>query len=193
MSPSRRSFVATAASLTAVAASRGVEPALTTASSALTDAQVVRDDDSLGVRADFSVVRARTFLNSAYITPVPQPVVTAGQAFVESKSLRPLPLGDMLKKTDEVRGQFARLVNAGPHEIGFIFATSEGENVVANALDLGRGDDFEPLVNRRTNSCQLGRTEPMSSTMAALPGLRLTPWRTTPWPSRRRRQVLRSA
>ena len=138
MSPSRRSFVATAASLTAVAVTHGVEPAL----AALTkDARVVSDDDPLGVRADFPVVRARTNLNSAYIAPVPRQVVAAGQAFVESKSLRPIPLGEMLKKTDEVRGQFARLVKAAPDEIGFLFATSEGENVVANALDLGRDDN----------------------------------------------------
>lgn len=134
MSLSRRSFVASAASLTAVAASRGVEPALASVSS-------VRDDDPLGVRADFPIVRERTYLNSAYIAPVPRQVVTAGQAFVESKSLRPIPLGDMLEKTDEVRAQFARLVNASPDEIGFLFATSEGENIVANALDLGRGDN----------------------------------------------------
>ena len=141
MSPSRRSFVATAASLTAIAASRGVEPALATMSSASVDPRVRSDDDPLGVRADFPVVGTRTFLNSAYITPVPRQVVAVGQAFVESKSLRPIPLGDMLKKTDEVRGQFARLVNAGPDEIGFLFATSEGANVVANALDLGRDDN----------------------------------------------------
>lgn len=134
MSLSRRSFVASAASLTAVAASRGVEPALASVSS-------VRDDDPLGVRADFPIVRERTYLNSAYIAPVPRQVVAAGQAFVESKSLRPIPLGDMLKKTDEVRGQFARLVNASPDEIGFLFATSEGENIVANALDFVRGDN----------------------------------------------------
>lgn len=138
MTLSRRSFVATAASLTAVAASRGVEPALASVS---TDARALSDDDPLGVRADFPIVRERTYLNSAYIAPVPRQVVAAGQAFVESKSLRPIPLGDMLKKTDEVRGQFARLVNASPDEIGFLFATSEGENIVANALDLGRGDN----------------------------------------------------
>jgi len=138
MTLSRRSFVATAASLSAVAASRGVEPTLASVSA---DARVVSDDDPLGVRADFPIVRERTYLNSAYIAPVPRQVVAAGQAFVESKSLRPIPLGDMLKKTDEVRGQFARLVNASPDEIGFLFATSEGENIVANALDLGRGDN----------------------------------------------------
>lgn len=138
MSISRRSFVTTAASLTAVAASGEIEPALASAS---TPAPQLSDDDPLGVRADFPVVRDRTYLNSAYITPVPRQVVAAGQAFVESKSTRPISLGEMLRKTDEVRGQFARLVNASPDEIGFLFATSEGENVVANALDLGRGDN----------------------------------------------------
>ena len=45
---------------------------------------------------------------------------------------RPIPLDEMLRKTDEVRGQFARLVGAEPDEIGFLFATSEGENIVAS-------------------------------------------------------------
>lgn len=103
--------------------------------------EAVTGDDPLGVRADFPVVRERNYLNSAYITPIPRSVVAAGQAFVESKSLRPISLGDMLLKTDEVRAQFARLVNASTDEIGFLFSTSEGENVVAHALDLGRGDN----------------------------------------------------
>jgi selenocysteine lyase/cysteine desulfurase len=98
--------------------------------------------DPLGVRADFPVVRDRTYLNSAYITPVPTPVVAAGRAFVERKAERPIPLGEMLRKTDEVRAQFARLINAGADEIGFLFSTSEGENIVANALDLKAGDNI---------------------------------------------------
>ena len=47
----------------------------------------------------------------------------------------------MLAQTDVVRSQFARLVNASSDEIGFLFATSEGENIVANALDLKAGDN----------------------------------------------------
>lgn len=122
-----------------------VAMAVTTRPGDALDAAVLSDavtgDDPLGVRADFPVVRERNYLNSAYITPIPRSVVAAGQAFVESKSLRPISLGDMLLKTDEVRAQFARLVNASTDEIGFLFSTSEGENVVAHALDLGRGDN----------------------------------------------------
>lgn len=134
---SRRSFAASAVSMVAMAAATRPGDAL--------DAAVLSDaftgNDPLGVRADFPVVRERNYLNSAYITPIPRSVVVAGQAFVESKSQRPISLGDMLLKTDEVRAQFARLVNASTDEIGFLFSTSEGENVVAHALDLGRGDN----------------------------------------------------
>ena len=129
MSISRREFVVSAASLAASAAT----PAVSLSQSAAAD--------PLGVRGDFPIVRSRTYLNSAYITPVPDQVVAAGRAFVESKAVRPIPLGEMLRKTNEVREQFARLINAGTDEIGFLFSTSEGENVVANALDLKAGDN----------------------------------------------------
>src|SRR5919109_1745618 len=98
-------------------------------------------DDPLGVRGDFDVVRHGLYLNSAYITPSPRPVVEAARAFAERKASKPIPLDEMLRKTDEVRGQFARLVGVDPDEIGFLFATSEGENIVSSALDLGPGDN----------------------------------------------------
>ena len=98
-------------------------------------------DDPLGVRRDFPTVRDGLYLNSAYITPSPLPVAEAARAFAERKASRPIPLDEMLKKTDDVRGQFARLVGADPDEIGFLFATSEGENIVSSALDLQTGDN----------------------------------------------------
>jgi len=99
-------------------------------------------DDPLGVRGDFLATREGNYLNSAYIAPVPTSVVAAGRAFLERKATNPISLGEMLAHTDVVRGQFARLVNASPDEIGFLFATSEGENIVANALDLKAGDNI---------------------------------------------------
>src|SRR5437899_3691515 len=99
------------------------------------------DEDPIGVRADFPVVRSGLYLNSAYITPVPTPVVDAARAFVESKAEKPIALDEMLKKTDEVRGQFAGFIGATPDEIGFLYATSEGENIVSSALDLKSGDN----------------------------------------------------
>ena len=102
---------------------------------------VESDEDPLGVRRDFPVVQEGLYLNSAYIAPVPAPVAAAGRAFAERKMTKPIPLDEMLRKTDDVRRQFAALVNAAPDEIGFLYATSEGENILATALDLKAGDN----------------------------------------------------
>jgi len=100
------------------------------------------DDDPLGVRADFDVVRSGLYLNSAYIAPVPRQVAAVAREFAERKVSKPIPLDEMLRKTDEVRAQFARLVHAEPAEVGFLFSTSEGENIVSAALDLQPGDNI---------------------------------------------------
>ncbi len=136
---SRRLFIAATASAAAGISSTAVRA--NAANSVQASSQAGPGDDPLGVRADFPVAGQRTYLNSAYITPVPRQVVAAGQAFVESKSTRPILLGDMLKKTNEVREQYARMINAGVDEIGFLFSTSEGENIVSGALDLKKGDN----------------------------------------------------
>lgn len=85
-------------------------------------------------------IHRRAFLNGAYITPSPKPAIAAAQAFVEARA-RPMLVGDLLRKTGEVRTQFARLVNATPEEIGFAFATTEGENIVANSVPMQPGDN----------------------------------------------------
>jgi selenocysteine lyase/cysteine desulfurase len=102
----------------------------------------IGDDDPLGVRADFPILdNGRTYLNAAYIAPSPRAVVAAGTAFLQAKSGRPMTVAELLARANEVRGQFAALINATPEEIGFVFATTEGENIVANTLALAPGDN----------------------------------------------------
>ena len=134
MTLDRRTFVATAASLAAAAV---VQP-----SGAGAMQTVAPGDDPLGVRGDFPIVTKKTFLNSAYIAPIPKQVVAAGTAFLEEKANNSFQLGPLLRKCDEVRAQFARLINAAsPNEIGLLFSTAEGENVVAAGLGLKAGDN----------------------------------------------------
>jgi selenocysteine lyase/cysteine desulfurase len=134
MSLDRRSFVAAAVSLTASAVARP--------SAAIEVPVPLAPDDPLGVRADFPIVRQRTFLNSAYIAPIPTQVVDAGHAFLQEKANNSFQLGPLLRKCDEVRAQFGRLINAAsPNEIGLLYSTGEGENVVAAGLDLKPGDN----------------------------------------------------
>jgi selenocysteine lyase/cysteine desulfurase len=97
--------------------------------------------DPLRVRRDFPAADDYTFLNTAYIGLISRPVLDAGRAWLDARAGRPFEVGEMLRKTDEVRHAFARLINAADEEIGLLFSTSEGENVVTEALDLKRGDN----------------------------------------------------
>jgi selenocysteine lyase/cysteine desulfurase len=98
-------------------------------------------DDPLGVRSDFPVVEESVYLDGPYITPSPRQVMEAGAAFGRAKARAPVSLGRMLEETTACRQKFASLVGASEREIGMLFATSEGENIVARALDLGSGDN----------------------------------------------------
>jgi selenocysteine lyase/cysteine desulfurase len=132
----RRTFVASA---TTFAAAAIASPAHAVSQTSKVFSSI---DDPLGVRGDFPVLsNGRVFLNSAYITPSPRAVTEAGVAFLQSKAAQPLSVGQLLGKTGEVCNQFARLIKASPDEIGFVFATSEGENTVANNIPLAAGDN----------------------------------------------------
>ena len=132
----RRDLLSSTASLAALAA---LEPmrALSIATGMMHG-----EGDPLGVRRDFPIVdNGRTYLNSAYITPCPRNVPAAGAAFLQAKSTRPITVDEMLAKASEVLGQFATLIHASPEEVGFLFATTEGENTVANNIPLSSGDN----------------------------------------------------
>ncbi len=106
------------------------------------------DDDPLGVRKDFPATREYTYLNTAYIGLTSQPVVDAARDWIEARARHTFTVGQMLAKTQETRKLFAEMVGASEDEIGFLFSTSEGENVVANSLEFKHGDNvvFDDIV-----------------------------------------------
>jgi len=145
MTLDRRTFVATAASLAAAAVA---QPSGATAM----PTAVAPGDDPLGVRGDFPIVTKKAFLNSAYIAPIPKQVVAAGLAFLEEKANNSYQLGPLLRKCDEVRAQFARLIRAASaDEIGLLFSTAEGENVVEVRRRVALFDCVRERVCRTTN------------------------------------------
>lgn len=99
------------------------------------------EDDPLGVRGDFPVVEEGAYLNCAYVAPSPIPVVEAVRKFLDRKARAPLSLGAMMEEADAVRNRFARLIGASASEIGLLYSTSDGENIVARSLELGAGDN----------------------------------------------------
>ena len=128
MECTRREFLGTVSAATAM-----------TAVSCAPPAQV--GDDPLGVRRDFPVIGESIYLDSPYITPSPRQAVDAALAFTEAKGRDPVSLGAMMEESSVVRRRYAQLVGASESEIGLLFATSEGENIVARALDFRAGDN----------------------------------------------------
>ncbi len=136
MTLSRREFIS---GVSAAAALSGVSPA--SLSGVRPVVGIASKDDPLGVRSDFPVVEQSVYLDSAYITPSPLQAVEAAQAFAEAKARDPVSLGGMLQETNLMRQRFATLIGASEMEIGVLFATSDGENIVSRALDLKQGDN----------------------------------------------------
>ncbi|MBU01080.1 MAG: hypothetical protein CME14_07415 [Gemmatimonadetes bacterium] len=136
MTLSRREFIS---GVSAAAALSGVSP--TSLSGVPPVVGIAGKDDPLGVRSDFPVVEQSVYLDSAYITPSPLQAVEAAQAFAEAKARDPVSLGGMLQETNLMRQRFATLISASEMEIGVLFATSDGENIVSRALDLKQGDN----------------------------------------------------
>jgi selenocysteine lyase/cysteine desulfurase len=97
--------------------------------------------DPLGIRADFPVVDLRIYLNSAYIAPVHREGIAASHAHLEAKSKGSLNVASLIRTNTAVRIQFARMINATPEEIGLLFSTGDGENVIANGVGLKPGDN----------------------------------------------------
>jgi len=128
MSIDRRSFIGTATSLAATAALGPIVPA-------------PGPGDPLGVRGDFPIAASRTYLNTAYIAPLPKPVIAAGQGFMDKRAREPLSVGDLLRQVSATRGKFARFINASPDEVALLYTTSEGENIVANSIPWTAGDN----------------------------------------------------
>jgi len=116
MSLTRRELLAGAAQLAAVAA---VQPA----------------DGSLPARRDFAIPAGQTYLNSAFIHPIPVAAAQAVSRYIETRTFsRERWSGDDLAV--KVRAQFAALINAKPAEISLVESTSRGENLVVNGLSV---------------------------------------------------------
>ena len=92
-------------------------------------------DGALPAKRDFAIPAGQTYLNCAFIHPVPLITADAITRYIETRSFqRERWSGDELAA--KVRAQFAALINAKPEEISLVESTSRGENLVVNGLGL---------------------------------------------------------
>jgi selenocysteine lyase/cysteine desulfurase len=107
-----------------------------TASAALGDLRAASPaGTSLPPKHDFAIPPGHTYLNCAYIHPMPLGALEAVRRNAES-----LASSGQQRKIGDVKAEFAALINAKPSEISFVPNTSTGENLVVNGLGIPRND-----------------------------------------------------
>jgi cysteine desulfurase/selenocysteine lyase len=129
----RRSFLTTTdAGLSALPPARGM--------------MLPDDGDPLGVRDDFPITRNQTFLNTAWVGPLPKVARDAAVDYAD-ETLMWADSQSRLMQEDMARAAFAELFGVKPNEVAFLFTTADGEAVVTHGLDLKPGDNIvvDPL------------------------------------------------
>src|ERR1051326_9586462 len=122
----RREFVSGMAALGSAAAFDGL-PATHTAPASSADLSLPR-------KADFAIPEGETYINSAYVHPMPNIGREALRSYLESRCS---PVLDTHYDREHAKAEFAALINAKPSEISYVPNTSTGENLVVNGLGLG--------------------------------------------------------
>lgn len=95
-------------------------------------------------RSEFSLPKGITFLNGAYMSPLHKDVEKAGLRALRLKR-NPISITpqDFYTKSDELRKEFAKLINApDPQHIAIIPSVSYGMATVANNIMLRAGDEI---------------------------------------------------
>jgi selenocysteine lyase/cysteine desulfurase len=126
----RREFVCGVAALGSAAALDGISCAEVPAAAASADLSLPR-------KADFAIPEGETYINSAYVHPMPLVGREALRKYAESRTS---PVLDTHYDREHVKAEFAALINAKPSEISYVPNTSTGENLVVNGLGIVGSD-----------------------------------------------------
>lgn len=87
-------------------------------------------------KADFALLEGQTYINGAYIHPMTAASAENQRRYALSRSQ---PDGETWVRND-IKAEFAALINAEPSEIAFIPNTTTGENLVVNGLEIAKND-----------------------------------------------------
>jgi selenocysteine lyase/cysteine desulfurase len=80
-----------------------------------------------------------TYLNAAYVHPLPRAGFAAAQAFAQARLLNPTATDPRTNPRDGAVERFARLVGVRPADIAVVPSTTTGENMLVEALGVGPG------------------------------------------------------
>jgi cysteine desulfurase/selenocysteine lyase len=93
------------------------------------------------IRSEFAALRT-PYLDVAARGPLPASAEAVAAGILRAQATGTVPKDEWLALVDAVRVQSAALIGAQPEEIAFTKNASEGINIVAGGLRLGRGDEI---------------------------------------------------
>jgi cysteine desulfurase/selenocysteine lyase len=93
------------------------------------------------IRSEFAALQT-PYLDVAARGPLPASAEAVAAGILRAQATGTVPKDDWLALVDAVRVQSAALIGAQPEEIAFTKNASEGINIVAGGLRLGRGDEI---------------------------------------------------
>jgi len=96
-------------------------------------------DATLPAKQAFAIPAGQTFLNSAFIHPLPVFAAEAMRRYLDTRTLREERRHSGDELSAQLKGHFAQLINARPAEISFVQNTSSGENLVVGGLGIPAG------------------------------------------------------
>jgi selenocysteine lyase/cysteine desulfurase len=94
--------------------------------------------DGFPRKEDFTIPDGVTYLNGAYMHPMPNVVREAVREYNDRRAGFTTQTSDDPDISGTVKAEFARLINADPSEISFVPNTSTGEVLVVQGLDIPR-------------------------------------------------------
>lgn len=98
--------------------------------------------ETMNLKEEFPVTENRIFFDHAKVSPLPNRVRQAVNAFVNDvSSFGTENYSGWMNEVESVRASFARLIHADVSEVAFVKNTSEGISIVANGLDWKPGDN----------------------------------------------------
>jgi len=102
---------------------------------------MLNDQDLSQIRSHFPILRDKTYLYSCSQGALSDAVEGGMLKYAESWRTSKNPWEDWIGAYEDLRGEFARFINAQPEEVAIVTSASAGINPIANAIAFDGGRD----------------------------------------------------
>src|SRR6202022_1199528 len=143
--------------------------------------QTGRDNGVAAFRKQFPIFEQKVYLSSCSQGALSTPVEASLEEFIESWHTHGNPWETWVARMEELRAEFAKLINAGPDEVAVTFSVSTALNSLASALDYNERpgvvtSDFDFPTVGHVWLAQQRRSRPRTSATRTASRTTSVPW-----------------